>query len=309
MNTPVPSADQLIFFGTDAFSLPSLVHLISEARPLVAVVTKPDSPTGRGREITAPAVKRLAEAHGIPVFQPEKMRDLIPVIDHLRPTAGIVVAYGKIIPESVISLFPKGLINVHASLLPRWRGASPIEHAILAGDLTTGVTLMSIEAGLDTGPVYTDSKIQLRGTETRLELYEQLAELGADLLSADLDAILTGTIAPIPQDSREATHTRLIAKADGIVDWHKPAEQLDREIRAYLGWPGSRANLAGRDVIITKGRATDAHGEPGQAYVTPSKELAVYTGNGSLVIDRLKPASKGEMTGAAFLSGNPLSKS
>jgi methionyl-tRNA formyltransferase len=302
------SGDSLIFFGTDAFSVPSLIRLLAEDWPITAVVTKPDSPTGRGRQITPPAVKRLAEAKKIPVLQPNRLSDCIPQIDRLRPTAGIVVAYGKIIPESVISLFPKGLINVHASLLPRWRGASPIEHTILSGDTDTGVTLMSIEPGLDTGPTYTSAKIQLGGTETRLDLYEQLAEMGADLLSSDLGAILSGTIAPIPQDSEGVTSTKLIVKADGDIDWTNPAVRLEREVRAYLGWPGSRTTIAGTPVTITAARTLAASGGPaGTAYVTPSRELAVYTGDGSLVVDTLKPAGKAEMTGQAFLTGHPLS--
>ena len=298
--------DQLIFFGTDAFSLPSLMCLITEGYEIAGVVTKPNAPTGRGRKVTEPAVKRLAEANRIPVYQPTKLSELLPILDHLHPAAGIVVAYGKLIPQAVIDCFPKGLINVHASLLPRWRGASPIEHAILSGDDTTGVTLMQIEAGLDTGPTYTDARLQLAGHETRLSLYEQLAELGANLLSSDLEAILTGTIAPIPQDSTTATTAGLITKQAGQIDWSKPAVQLEREIRAYLGWPGSHAHLAGRDVVITAARVLEGTGQAGQAYATPSKELAVYAGSGSLVIDQLKPVGKTEMTGAAFLNGIKL---
>lgn len=300
------SGDKLIFFGTDAFSVPSLIRLLAEDWPIVAVVTKPDAHTGRGRQLAAPAVKRLAEAKNIPVLQPEKLSDIRHHLDRLRPTAGIVVAYGKIIPANVIELFPKGLINVHASLLPRWRGASPIEQAILTGDNDTGVTLMSIEPGLDTGPTYTNAKIQLTGRETRLELYEELAEIGADLLSADLGAIMSGTIAAIPQNKSEATTTKLIPKSAGVIDWTKPAAQLEREIRAYLGWPGSRTTLANTDVTITAARSMGVDGPAGTAYITPSRELAVYAGNGSLVIDQLKPAGKNEMPGTAFLTGHKL---
>lgn len=299
--------DSLVFFGTDAFSLPSLVRLIAEDRPIAAVVTKPDTATGRGRHLTLPAVKRLAEANNLPVYQPAQVAQLLPVLERLHASAGVVVAYGKIIPQSIIDAFPKGLINVHASLLPRWRGASPIEHAILSGDEVTGVTLMQIEAGLDTGPTFTSEKFQLTGQETRLDLYEQLAELGANLLAADLSAILGGTIAAVPQDTAQATTTGLITKADGHIDWSKPARELEREIRAYLGWPGSRTQIAGRDVIITAARAVAASGPNGKAYVSASKELAVYAGRGSIIIDRLKPAGKTEMSGTAFLAGNRLS--
>jgi methionyl-tRNA formyltransferase len=166
---------------------------------------------------------------------------------------------------------------------------------------------MRLDSGLDTGPTYESTKLQLGGTETRLGLYEELAELGAELLATKLDAILQGTIVPIPQDSAQSTKTSLIKKADGVIDWTKLAATLEREVRAYLGWPGSRATIAGTDVTITAAHISpEQDGQPGTAYKTPSSELAVYTGSGSLVIDRLKPAGKREMTGLEFLAGHPL---
>jgi methionyl-tRNA formyltransferase len=300
------TADRLVFFGTDAFSVPSLIRLLAEQRHIVAVVTKPDSRTGRGRELSSPAVKRLADAGGIPVFQPSRVRDIESSLRKLEPTAGVVVAYGKIIPQAVLDVFPKGLINVHASLLPLYRGASPIEHAILAGDEDTGVTLMQLEAGLDTGPTYDSSSVQLVGTETRPDLYERLAELGADLLSSKLDAILSGTIVPVPQDNSLASHTGLINKRDGHIDWTKPAAQLEREVRAYLIWPGSHAEVSGIDVTITAAHVEPGAGDPGTAYRTPDGQLGVHTGAETLVIDRLKPSGKREMTGQEFLAGHSL---
>ncbi|HEY2003953.1 MAG TPA: methionyl-tRNA formyltransferase [Candidatus Saccharimonadia bacterium] len=298
--------DRIVFFGTDAFSVPSLVHLLAAEWNVVAVVTKPDSHTGRGQELTSPAVKRLAEARHIPVFQPRKLSDIEDQLSDLSPTAGIVVAYGRIIPASILRLFPKGVINVHASLLPKYRGASPIEAAILNGDPATGVTLMQLDTGLDTGPTYDNSTLQLAGTENRLSLYEQLAELGADLLETKLTAILGGTIVPIPQDSPQATTTRLITKDDGRINWSQPAETLERQIRAYLGWPGSRAELAGTEITITQAHVFPKDGPAGTAYKTPASELAVYAAKGSLIIDYLKPAGKREMTGPEFLAGHPL---
>lgn len=307
--TAHPTPDRLIFFGTDAFSVPTLARLLAENWNIVAVVTKPDTRTGRGQELTAPAIKRLALAAGVPIFQPHgPLAELASKLSALKPTAGVVVAYGKIIPATIRELFPKGLINIHASILPKYRGASPIEAALLNGDDTTGVTLMRIEAGVDTGPTYDVATHQLAGTETRLELYEQLSELGADFLAAKLAHILDGTVVPIPQDHSTATHVGLISKADGHIKWDQPATVIERQIRAYLGWPGSRATIAGVDCLITAAHVlpdtTTNH--PGTPYVTPSGELAVHTGTGSLVIDRLKPAGKREMTGPAFLTGHPL---
>lgn len=301
-----PTGDRLVFFGTDAFSVPSLIRLLAEGWKVAGVVTKPDSPSGRGLEHTMPAVKRLALAQKVPVLQPDKVVNALDDLKHLRADAGIVVAYGRIIPPAVLELFPKGLVNVHASLLPRHRGAAPIEAALLAGDEATGVTLMHLEAGLDTGPTYASSKLQLGGRETRLDLYEQLAELGAELLTNKLRGIMEENIVPIPQDHAAASHFGRLAKSQGKLDWSKPAEQLDREVRAYLGWPGSHATVADTDVIVTAARAIDADGQAGTPYRTPSGELAVYAAQGSLVIDRLKPAGKREMTGPEFLAGHPL---
>jgi methionyl-tRNA formyltransferase len=301
------TSDRLVFFGTDAVSVPSLIRLLAEEWNLVGVVTKPDSRTGRGQEMSSPAVKRLAQAKRIPVFQPTKLSEINDDLAKLKPDAGVVVAYGKLIPVSTLELFPKGLINVHPSLLPKYRGATPIEAAILNGDDTTGVTLMQVEKGMDSGPTFVCSKLQLSGTETRADLYEQLSEMGAELLSAHLSAILQGQIVPIPQDHSLASHVSLITKADGNINWSEPGDVIERQIRGYLGWPGSHAKVAGADVIITAARTNPNSGVAGTPYKTASAELAVYTGQGSLIIDRLKPAGKREMTGPEFLAGHPLS--
>jgi methionyl-tRNA formyltransferase len=298
--------DRLIYFGTDAFSVPPLIQLLSESRQVVAVVTKPDSRTGRGRELSSPAVKRLADARDIPVLQPDSLTSIAADIKRLKPDAGIVVAYGKIIPQTIIDLFPKGLINIHPSLLPRYRGPSPIESAIINGDDVTGVTLMQLDAEMDSGPTYDATKLQLTGKETQPDLYEQLAEIGANHLSAKLDAILDGRIVPIPQDKSLVSNTRKLTKSDGDIDWNESAEQIERQIRAYLLWPGSRTELAGTQVTVTAAHTNPTSGQPGLAYITAAKELAVFADEGSLIIDTLKPAGKREMTGPEFLAGHPL---
>jgi methionyl-tRNA formyltransferase len=301
----IPTAP-IVFFGTDAFSVPSLIRLIEAGWNVVAVVTKPDAPTGRGRQITEPAIKRLAVSQGITVFQPARLGDIEADLKVLNAEIGIVVAYGKIISATMLTIFPRGFINIHGSLLPRYRGAAPIEAAIINGDSETGVTLMQLEAGMDTGPTYDESKIQLDGTENREELYERLAELGADLLVEHLPAILEGQIVAIPQDSSAATTVTRINKTDGIIDWSKPAEILEREIRAYQGWPGSRTQIAGADVTITAAHITAGAGSGGTAFTTEDGDLAVYAGGGALIIDTLKPAGKREMSGRDFLRGHAL---
>ena len=306
MTPSTPPPDRIVFFGTDAFSVPSLIRLIAEGWNIAAVVTKPDAPTGRGQQITQPAVKRLAIASDIPVFQPEKLADIEPDLSELGASIGVVVAYGKIISAAMLELFPKGFINVHSSLLPRYRGAAPIEAAILNGDAETGVTLMQLEAGLDTGPTYDQTRLQLDGTENRETLYERLAELGAELLCMRLPAILDDQIVPIPQDESEATTVGRIAKSAGVIDWSKPAEVIEREIRGYLGWPGSRTVISDTDAIITSAHIISGAGSPGLAFATEDGDLAVYAGDGALVIDTLKPAGKREMSGRDFLRGHSL---
>lgn len=298
--------DKLVFFGTDAFSVPALIQLLAEQWEITAVVTRADSKSGRGQEITLPAVKRLAMAKGVPVLQPVKLSEIEDELRSLKPAAGIVVAYGKIISPAIMNLFPKGMINLHPSLLPKYRGPSPIESTILNADTDTGVTLMRLDEEMDTGPTYESVKLQLTGKETRPDLYEHLAEIGADLLSTRLTGILNGTLVPIPQDNARSSNSQMIKKADGNIVWTRPAEQLEREIRAYLGWPGSRGQIAGTEVTITAARAVPRNGQPGTAYRTPSGELAVYAGTGSVVIDTLKPAGKREMTGPEFLAGHKL---
>jgi methionyl-tRNA formyltransferase len=301
--------DRLVFFGTDAFSVPSLIRLLAEDWPIVAVVTKPDSQTGRGRVLTQPAVKRLAAAKGIPVLQPTAVAQIKGDLERLKPTVGIVVAYGKIIPISILELFPQGLINVHASLLPKYRGSSPIEAAIINGDDRTGVTLMQIDHGMDTGPTYASSTFQLAGNETKPDLYERLAEMGAELLATRLRSILDDALVPLPQDNSQAVKVAMIKKLDGAIDWSKPATTIEREIRAHLGWPGSFTSLLGCDMTITEAHVLPRSGKAGQPYKTSSAELAVYCGHDSLVLDRVKPAGKREMTGSEFLAGHPIKTS
>jgi methionyl-tRNA formyltransferase len=300
------TTERLIYFGTAEFSLPPLESLIEHGFNVVAVVTKPDSQAGRGRHVTRPSIAQQADRHNIPVLQPESLGDdFEAALAELKPTAGIVVAYGKIIPQPIIDRFPKGIINIHASLLPAYRGPSPIEAAILNGESHTGVSLMQIDAHMDTGPVFAQEAIELNGNETRPELYDRLSQLGADLLTQMLPDILEGHLKPQPQNDAEATVVPMITKADGLVDWNKTAQRLEREVRAYLGWPGSRTNLLGIDVTITKVRIAPGTGTPGEVLSDshPDHPLFVYSCDDALIIERLKPAGKNEMTASDFLRG------
>lgn len=294
----------IIFFGTEEFSAASLSALLAAGFPIVAVVTKPDSKKGRGQKLVPPTVKAIAQQHGIPVWQPTKLSDIVDDIRALQPVAGVLVSFGKIIPSSIIELFTPGIINVHPSHLPHYRGPSPIESAILGGDSETGVSIMQLSARMDAGPVYHFVPYPLTGNETQPELYDTLAHLGADTLVQALPGILDGSLQPTPQDDTAATYCQLIQKSDGILDWHKPAQQLEREIRAYQGWPGSRTTIGDVEVIITGAHVVPSGGNPGKVTIDDGgNTLTIATEDGRLSIDRLKPVGKKEMPIQAFLAG------
>lgn len=297
---------QLAFFGTAEFSGPSLKRLIESGAHIAVVVTKPDARIGRHKTPQPPLVKQIANEHQIPIIQPAAKHEVLPLLKSLdlQIDAAIVVAYGMILPPEVLNYFPSGMINVHASLLPRFRGPSPIEAAILEGDNQTGVTLMQLAAQMDAGDIYTQKKIALNKNETRPELYSQLSQIGAELLVECIDNIISGEIPPQPQNEEEATYTKLIKKSDGIIDWSLPATTIEKSIRAYLGWPGSRTTLMDRDVVITSVSVVHEKGKPGDATRSGDGNLLVYCGKDALIIKTLIPAGKKEMTGADFLRGH-----
>jgi methionyl-tRNA formyltransferase len=228
---------KLIFFGTDDFSTASLEELIDTGWRLSAVVTSPDAPAGRGRKLTESAVKKIAAANGIKVLQPAKGSEIAALIKGLEPEWGVLSAYGKIISQAALDLFSGGIINIHPSLLPRYRGPTPIETAILNGDDKTGVSLMKLTAGMDEGPVYAQKAMVLTGVENQPELYAKLTDMGAELLDEKLEAIMSGELQPVNQDDSAATYTKLIKKEDGVLDFGRPAKVLERQVRAYADWP------------------------------------------------------------------------
>ncbi|MEX0881461.1 MAG: methionyl-tRNA formyltransferase [Candidatus Saccharimonadales bacterium] len=248
------ASKKLVFFGTEDFSAPSLQKLLDSGWPVLAVVTKPDSPSGRGQRTSPPKVKQIVERHKILVLQPQKVAEINTEVSKLKPDLGVLVAYGMIIPQSTIDLFPGGIINAHPSMLPKYRGPSPIEAAILNGDKETGISLMRLTAGMDEGPVYDQKRVELTETENRPQMYKKLAELSSDFLLEKLEAIAEGWLTPKPQVDAEATYTNLLKKEDGVMDFGQPAEVLERQVRAYAGWPKSQAQIFGREVIITKTR-------------------------------------------------------
>jgi methionyl-tRNA formyltransferase len=287
----------LVFFGTENFSAPALEKLIAGGWPILAVVTKPDGRGGRGQKVIVPKVKQIAQKHGIEVLQPEKLTEINSRIIELEPDLGVLVAYGKIIPQSTIDLFPGGIINVHPSLLPKYRGPAPIEAPILNGDEETGISLMRLSAGMDEGPVYEQIRVVLKGDEERPALYEKLAEQGAELLLDKLPAIAEGWLTPRPQIDAEATYTKLLKKADGQIDWSKPAEVYQRQVRAYLDFPRSRAKVGDNEIVITKARIASGESDG---------QLVMKSQPGWLEIQELIAPSGRKMSGADFARGYKL---
>ena len=243
----------IIFFGTDDFSLVPLKGLIDAGYKIAAVITKPDSKSGRGQHLTASVVKRLAVKNDIPVWQPNNLLEIEQDIQKLAPVTGILASYGKIVPESTIKLFDPGIINIHPSLLPNYRGPSPIESAIINRDKVTGVSIMQLSSEMDAGPVYDQISITLCGTETAPELYQTLAEAGTAQLQSILPSIIEGSLKPTPQNEEHATYCSLIKKSDAWIDFQSlNAADADARIRAQIEFPKSKINVCDKDIIITK---------------------------------------------------------
>lgn len=286
---------KIVFFGTEDFSLVALTGLIEAGYTIAAVVTKPDSKKGRGQQLVPPSVKVLATRYNIPVLQPEKMSDIIPDIQALIPAMGVLVSYGKIVPQSIIDLFTPGIINVHPSLLPKYRGPSPIESAIINGDSITGVTIMQLAAKMDAGPIYTSIEHPLQGAETKPELYHALADIGTNLLLESLPAIIDGSLRPVPQDEQAASYCKLLQKTDAVLDLSKiSASQAERNIRAHIGFPKSKLTLLDQTVIVTK-----AHVAAQQT--TPLDSIC--RDGAYLCVDELIAPSGRRMDAAAYVRG------
>jgi methionyl-tRNA formyltransferase len=304
-------SQRILFFGNERLATglgttaPVFNALVEAGYEIPALVVAQEweqiSRKTRGVEIVA-----LAQNNDIPILSPNSLlaldRDELAVYG---AEAAVLIAYGKIVPQEIIDIFPRGIINLHPSLLPKHRGSTPIERVILNGENATGVSLMSLTGKMDAGPIYAQEKLLLIGTESKRDLTHKLRDMGKDMLLEHLPAILDGSLKPKPQDDSQATYDKQIVKSDGVLDFSKPALQLEREVRAYAGWPRSRTKLGSTDVIITKAHVAEGGGDPGKLF-TEDKQLGVYTGDGILIIDSLIPAGKPEMSAAAFLAGYQL---
>lgn len=293
--TTILTSPPIVFFGTDEFSLTALIALLEAGHPVAAVVTKPDSRQDRGQRVVPPLVKVLATSYNIPVWQPNKLREITPAIVALGSPTGVLSSYGKIIPQTTIDLFHPGIINIHPSLLPRYRGPTPIETAIAHGDDKTGVSIMQLSAGMDAGPIYAAREYPLTKKETKPELYHALADIGANLLLETLPRIIDGSLTPLPQNDSDATYTQLLSKEDG---WLHPesvtAAEAEQRVRAHLGSPKTKLTINGHTIIITK-----AHVAEGQSNAT---DIACKDGN-YLATDEIIAPSGRRMSASDFERG------
>jgi methionyl-tRNA formyltransferase len=298
---------RLIFAGTPDFAAKALHALIRSPHEIVAVYTQPDRPAGRGRKLTPSPVKQLALQHQLTVLQPASLKtaEATEQLRALDADVMVVAAYGLLLPPKVLEMPRYGCLNIHASLLPRWRGAAPIQRAILAGDKETGITIMQMDQGLDTGAMLLKLTCPITRQDTAASLHDRLASLGAEAIITALDQL--PTLTPTPQDDRETTYAAKLTKQEAIIDWHLPAEDLDRLIRAFNPWPVAQTSVNGQTLRIWSAQSlTDkANMPPGTVIGCDKQGIDIACGEGVLRLTRLQPAGSKPMDVAAFLNGRP----
>ncbi|TYT75506.1 methionyl-tRNA formyltransferase [Desulfobotulus mexicanus] len=300
----------LVFMGTPDFALPPLQALAEAGHNILAVYTQPDKPKGRGKIIQAPHVKEAALALGIPVFQPSSMKDekIYHELSALSPDVFVVVAYGHILPARLLEIPRLGAVNIHASLLPRYRGAAPIQWAITHGESHTGVTTMLMDAGMDTGDILLQRSLAIEPQDTSVEVHDRLSMLGAELILETLEGLGEGSIQPLPQNSEEATYAPLLKKSHGRINWNLPAHDIDTHVRGMNPWPGAFTRLKETDYKIFKVQPLTMVHEalPGTVLPSPSGSLIIAAAKDAVAINELQGPSGKRMGIADFLRGNPI---
>lgn len=301
---------RVVYMGTPDIAAVILERLLKEPYEIVLAVTQPDRPKGRGKELAMSPVKQLALRNGIPVFQPERLRnpDAVNVIEEAKPDLIVAAAFGQILPKAVLDLPKYGCINVHASLLPAYRGAAPIQWAILDGQEKTGVTIMYMNEGLDTGDILMQKEIAIAPDETGGSLHDKLAELGAEALCEALPGVIDGTLKPVPQGEMTTPYAKQLTKEMGRLDFDRHAEELARYVRGLNPWPGTYTELDGRLLKIWAAEAVPYAGTeaPGTITDVTKKSFTYVTGDGGLLIRELQPEGKRRMTAEEFLRGYKL---
>jgi len=297
----------LVFAGTPDFAATALAALLDTPHQVVAVYTQPDRPAGRGRKLRPGPVKQLALEHDLPVYQPASLTSdkALAELRGLRPDVMVVAAYGLLLPPAVLRLPPRGCLNIHASLLPRWRGAAPIQRAILAGDTETGVTIMQMDEGLDTGDMLLKKTCPIDPEDTAASLHDRLARLGAEAIVEALARL--DELVPEPQDESQATYARKLSKEEAIIDWQQPARLIDRQVRAFNPWPVAQTVCDGQTLRIWAARPLPetAGAAPGTVLAVGKAGVDVACGEGILRLTRLQPAGGKPMDVQAFVNGRP----
>lgn len=299
---------KIIFAGTPDFAVPALQALIDSAHHVVAVYTQPDKPKGRGQKYQAPPVKVLAESHQIPVYQPESLRDEAAqkMLTEHQADLMVVVAYGLILPQVVLDIPRLGCINIHPSLLPKWRGAAPIQRSLEAGETETGVTIMQMDAGMDTGPILLQEKVTLSGHENSLQAHDLFSKIGATHLLPVIEAIECGTCTPVAQNELEATYANKISKDEKIIDWHQSALMIQHQIQAFNPWPVATTTFQKQPLKIYEAKAIKQTGTnpPGMLVNMDDDSLSIATGEGCLQIKSLQLPGKKRVLAKDFIHGH-----
>jgi methionyl-tRNA formyltransferase len=302
---------RIVFMGTPEFSVPSLAALLRSDHTVVGVVSQPDRPRGRGQELAESPIKQLAARHKIPILQPLKMKDpgFLDALSAWKPDFIVVAAFGRILPKIILDMPPRHCINVHASLLPKYRGAGPIQWAIIRGERETGITTMLMDEGMDTGAILLQEKVPIAPDDTAGTLSSKLAEVGGRLLIETLAGLQNGSVTPRPQDSSQATMAPLLKKEDGLLDWTMPAADLANRVRGLSPWPGAYTYLGEDRWVIWKVAVPDRSESvmpPGTIVDATKEGLAIATGSGLLRIAEFQPANSRRMSAGQYLAGHPL---
>jgi methionyl-tRNA formyltransferase len=303
---------RIVYFGTPEFAVPTLTRLLASRHAVCGVVTQPDRPRGRGQKVSDSPIKRVALEHGVPVFQPQRLRDegVLDIIGGWRPDLGVVAAYGKLLPETLLHLPPHGMINVHASLLPAYRGAAPVHRAVIDGASETGVTIIRLVKALDAGNMLATVSRPIGPDETSDVVERDLAEMGATLLLDVVEQIVSGTVQEERQDDSAATYAARLTKEEGLIDWTLPAPSIHNRVRGLYPWPHAYSHLEGARVIVLKTRVqpeTGGGAQPGTVIAVRRDAIDVATGrDGRLAIEHVQPEGRRPMSVRDFLASRPL---
>jgi len=300
---------RIVFMGTPDFAVTALRRIVEKGHEVLAIYTQPDRPKGRSGKPAPSPVKVAAEELGLSVFQPEKLREEenVTALKALAPEMIVVAAYGQILPESILNIPPLGCVNIHASLLPKYRGAAPIERSILDGEKKTGITTMMMAKGLDTGDILEQKETEILPTDTGESLTLRLAEMGGELILSTIDKLAEGSITPVKQNDEESSYAKMLDKALGKLDFSEPAEVLERKIRALTPRPGAYAFLSGKKLILISAEVVPGEGTPGSVIEVAKKYFTIACGKDALRVKKLQPEGKKPMDTVAFLNGTKLS--